>query len=256
MKELSKYSHIFNFMYHLVYFPQFVRMKEDEFYVERHPTQIKLQSDPRLKNIKRAVQRIKSTLEPQYWPPYRDVLTLRLCAANQTPRSLDLMEMRREISGFWKMLPLDKTGTDKHGNPIQGKTWVTKELTWAEGISAAKGPASSICITPEPLGAEVGYIYIMRSPAHERHIYKIGFTNRNPEERASDLSASSGQPDHLIVLQSWKVLDARRVEQAIHRQLGKFRLSGRREFFKVKFERASIVLDSLSESQETQGFDG
>jgi len=85
----------------------------------------------------------------------------------------------------------------------------------------------------------------MRSPAHERHIYKIGFTNRNPEERASDLSASSGQPDHLIVLQSWKVLDARRVEQAIHRQLGKFRLSGRREFFKVKFERAREDIDEV-----------
>jgi hypothetical protein len=244
-KELAKYSHVFDFMYYLVHFPRFAALNEDDFHIERHPTQIKLQASPKIKNIKRVIGRIKSKLEPQYWPSYREVLTLNPRTVTRVPRSLEAMELRRETSGFWKMLPLEKVGTDKHGNEVQGKTWVTKELSWTEKGLEAEQPVSSISIVPRPLEQEIGYIYIMRSPVHERHVYKIGFTNRNPEERAGDLSASSGQPDHLVVLQSWKVQDARRVEQVIHRELAQFRLSGKREFFRVKFEHLRSVIEEV-----------
>jgi len=257
--ELPKYRHIFDFMHHFVYFPQFIRAKEDEFYVERHPTQFRLQSDPRVKNIKATIQRVKATLDRTYWPLYRDVLTLRPPAVERVnSRSLRPLAMRREISGFWKILPLDKAGSDRHGNRIQGKTWVTKELSWTEDISQPSEATSSISIISEPLGDSFGYVYIMRSPMHGPHIYKIGFTNRSPEERANDLSASSGQPDNLIVIQSWKVIDARRVEQVIHRQLEQFRISGRREFFNVKFEVArktvEDIINTLNATAPEEGF--
>ncbi len=254
LRQLAAHRHIFDFLYHFVHFSEFVRANEDDFYVERHPTQIKLQNDPSIKGIKRTVQRLKSSaVEPQYRPLYREVLTLRPRITRAIARTLETLELRRETSGFWKMLSFEKTGADKNGNRIQGKSWVTKELTWNESPSRPSDQLALISITPQPNSQEIGYVYVMRSPMHERNIYKIGFTNRNPEDRAGDLSASSGQPDHLVVVQSWKVLDARRIEQAIHRRLGEFRLTDRREFFKVKFERArSVIEETIAEMKAGQ----
>ena len=31
-----------------------------------------------------------------------------------------------------KNLPIDQVGADKHGNPIHGRTWVKKELSWVQ----------------------------------------------------------------------------------------------------------------------------
>jgi hypothetical protein len=39
-----------------------------------------------------------------------------------------------------------------------------------------------------------------------------------------------------IVVESWKVEDARRVEATVHAALGEFRINSRREYFKTSFE--------------------
>jgi hypothetical protein len=189
------------------------------------------------------IKRIKSTLDPRFWPRYCEVLTLKSGIDQHTSRSIAPMHLRHETSGFWKTLPLDKVGTDKHGMEVHGKSWVTKELSWNE--KSTESDTSPISVISNPPSQNVGYIYIMRSLAHGRHVYKIGFTDRNPEDRSDDLSATSGQPDYFIVVQSWEVFDAHRVEQAIHRQLSQFRLNPRREFFKVKFERARETIEEI-----------
>jgi hypothetical protein len=235
-KELAENHHVFDFLYHLIHFPSFCERYEDDFYLERHPTQIKIESDLSI------VRKIKEKLEVALRPTYREVATLAPRSEPQESHSIERMNLRRETSGFWKTLPQDKFGTDKNGNKVQGKTWVTKDLTWNEGGNNKPIKAEPIIVSPADL-KNVGFLYIMKSPAHERHVYKIGFTNRNPEERADDLSSSSGQPDFFVVVQSWQVIDAKRVERAVHRQLRPFRLADRREFFKIKFEEVRKIIE-------------
>ena len=75
------------------------------------------------------------------------------------------------------------------------------------------------------------YLYVMRCPAHGRDIFKVGFTDRDPEARARELSATTASPTHFLVVQAWAVSEGLAAEQAAHQHLERFRLSTSREFF-------------------------
>jgi hypothetical protein len=89
---------------------------------------------------------------------------------------------------------------------------------------------------PEDSGAETGYLYIMRCPAMEADIYKVGWTAKSPTERAEELSSHTGVPLFFIVVESWSVTNPRAVEMLAKEALADFRLSPRREFFKASYE--------------------
>jgi hypothetical protein len=196
LNELCRYRHIFNLLNNLLHFPRFFDKHEDDFYVERHPTQLKL--GPQTTQIRK----LRTTLEAKYCPNYRDVLTLAQSDGLKSSL-LDRLDLKFETSGYWRTLPLDKLGADKLGNPIHGKTWVEQRLTWreVENTNADRGKQQTSVVRVSR-AEDVGYVYIMRSPAHDRNIYKVGFTKRDPEVRANDLSATSGQPNALVVMQS------------------------------------------------------
>jgi T5orf172 domain len=74
-------------------------------------------------------------------------------------------------------------------------------------------------------------------------VYKIGWSSRTPKARAEEVSKATGVPMTYIVIESWKVEDARRIEVAVDQALTAFRINPRREFFKAPFEkiRAEII---------------
>ncbi|MHC6152735.1 GIY-YIG nuclease family protein [Bradyrhizobium elkanii] len=238
--ELARHGHVFNLLNNLLHFPQFMSKREDDFYVERHPTQLKIEPQTT------RVRKMRAALEPRYCPNFRDVLTLAQSEDPKPSSALDPTDLKFETSGYWRALGLDKSGADKSGNHIYGKTWVERRLSWRE-VENAKADArqEKTSVVRMSRADDVGYVYIMRSPAHERNVYKIGFTTRDPEDRANDLSSTSGQPDALVVMQSWKVFEPRRVEQEIHRRLEQLRINSRREFFKANFQMLRQTIEQI-----------
>jgi Meiotically up-regulated gene 113 len=52
-------------------------------------------------------------------------------------------------------------------------------------------------------------------------------------------------PMAYIVVESWKVEDARRMEAAVHQALTTFRINPRREFFKAPFEKIRAEISGV-----------
>lgn len=101
----------------------------------------------------------------------------------------------------------------------------------AEPTSAE--PAQTV---PTSQSAMAGaYLYVMRCPAHGRDIFKVGFTDRDPELRARELSSATASPTHFLVVQAWAVSDGQQAEKAAHERLERFRLAGNREFFQASY---------------------
>ncbi|MCP4353069.1 MAG: DUF1566 domain-containing protein [Desulfobacterales bacterium] len=94
-----------------------------------------------------------------------------------------------------------------------------------------------------------GFIYILTNPAYKENLYKIGYTEKTPDERAAGLSKSTGvpakfQPVHKVEVSSyWK---PKLVEQIIHSRLDKFRYTEDREFFELPLEKAVRVVDIIA----------
>ena len=128
----------------------------------------------------------------------------------------------------------------------------------AQGIEAAPATATTIqapgvpgakqCkpdVSTSPPGA---FLYVMRCPAHGRDIYKVGFTDRDPEIRARELSATTASPTHFLVVQAWAVSEGLAAEQAAHRRIDQFRLSTNREFFQGSYAELRKGIEAAIES--------
>lgn len=79
------------------------------------------------------------------------------------------------------------------------------------------------------------YLYVMRCPAHGRDIYKVGYTDRDPEQRARELSKKTATPTPFLVVQTWAVSDGRLAERAAHQALDGCRVDSSREFFQAMY---------------------
>lgn len=86
------------------------------------------------------------------------------------------------------------------------------------------------------LTSQSGRIYILRCPAHDEDIYKIGYTRRTAQERARELSNTSA-PEDFFVVKEYRVLNAEGVEKRIHIALDKFRVNRSREYFRAPLGR-------------------
>lgn len=239
--ELARYRHVFNLLNNFLHFQNFFAKREDDFYIERHPTQLK--TGPQTTFIRK----LRGALEAQYIPNYREVMTLAQ-STNAASSTIDRMDLKFETSGYWRTIELDKVGADKSGNQIHGKTWVEQRLSWIEAEIASAAENDQTEVARVAREEDIGYIYVMRSPVHLKNVFKVGFTTRDPEDRANDLSSTSGQPDPLVVMQSWRVFEPRRVEQQIHRQLQVQRINSRREFFKANFEMIRRTIENVIEN--------
>jgi hypothetical protein len=104
-----------------------------------------------------------------------------------------------------------------------------------------------------------GVIYIQSHPAWAKWQHqptgrigavKIGKTGGAAERRAAQIASASGLFVRPKVERTAWVADRGAVERAVHNQLDRFRLSGRREFFAVSIEEAKAVILASTEARE------
>jgi hypothetical protein len=88
----------------------------------------------------------------------------------------------------------------------------------------------------------------MRCHVHAENLVKVGFTDRDPEVRARELSSATAAPAPFQVLRAWAVSDGFRAEQSAHDLLKGVRLSENREFFNMPYE------ELCSRVEEALGF--
>ena len=93
------------------------------------------------------------------------------------------------------------------------------------------------------------YVYVLINPAL-RGLLKIGRTSRSPEERAQELSTSTGVPQAFIVAYECIVSDGNAAEKLIHDELARegYRINNSREFFEVPLKVAIKVIDRVCQS--------
>ena len=85
----------------------------------------------------------------------------------------------------------------------------------------------------------IGYVYILLNPAY-KGLLKIGMTIRTPQERALELSQSTGVPVDFVVAYDVIVRDCELGEKMAHSRLADFRYA--KEFFKVDLKIAIQIL--------------
>jgi hypothetical protein len=90
----------------------------------------------------------------------------------------------------------------------------------------------------------LGFVYVMINPAH-RDLVKIGGTERDPEQRAMELS-STGVPFEFVVVHSERVSDWSKVERLVHGKLRTARAAPNREFFRVTVREAIAAIIEIS----------
>lgn len=214
---------------------------EDDFVIERRPTRIRLERD------KPSVNRALALLAPRDKPTFVDVHTLYELTSETARYELATTGLVVEKSGYWKTLPISAAGRDKTGRPVQGKTWVHEQSSWFQSkIANMAGRGTSVDVTVGVSADErTGEIYVVRSAAHPKHVYKVGFTTKTADERADQLGATTGQPDRFNVVQSWRVRNPREIEHLVHNLLAEFRLNRSREFFQVEYAKIRESIEKV-----------
>jgi hypothetical protein len=95
-------------------------------------------------------------------------------------------------------------------------------------------------------GKGAGFVYVMVNPSMPGQV-KIGFTNRKPEARVAELSASTGVPTPFILVYWARFKSARVAERKVHKLLRKERVNASREFFRVSPKRAIDAVIKVAE---------
>ncbi len=103
--------------------------------------------------------------------------------------------------------------------------------------------AATVAPEKRELPQHGAFVYIMRCHAHTQSLFKVGFTDRDPELRARELSAATAAPLPFMVLHAWAVSDGLAAERSAHRALGSVRISESREFFQLAYEELRAIVD-------------
>ncbi|MDF1851945.1 MAG: GIY-YIG nuclease family protein [Verrucomicrobiales bacterium] len=83
-----------------------------------------------------------------------------------------------------------------------------------------------------------GYIYILQNPSLDETHLKIGRTTRDPDERAAEISSSTGVPTPFEVAWWSESVDCHRAESILHHHLTPYRTNTAREFFELDLDEA------------------
>lgn len=96
--------------------------------------------------------------------------------------------------------------------------------------------------------SESGSVYVLFNPSMP-NLVKIGQTKRSPEERAKEISSSTGVPVPFVVAYEASFHDCREAEHYIHQLLEAkgYRISPTREFFELPLKDA---IDAVIEARE------
>jgi hypothetical protein len=90
------------------------------------------------------------------------------------------------------------------------------------------------------------YVYVLANSSFPEML-KIGYTKNDPEERALQLSKSTGVPLPFDVVYSYSCFNGERIEKEVHKQLKEKRVRGEREFFYVSLDEAKQVIRKVGE---------
>jgi hypothetical protein len=142
-------------------------------------------------------------------------------------------------------LKLNEVGEDRYGQPIHGRTWVKKTLTWVQSDDKTLRVKTFNPAEAESGSESSGYIYVMRSAAHPKDVFKIGLSRKGAEPRSDELSRETGAFDKFLVAQEWKVSDCVKAEKLIHERLDQYRLNPNREFFQIPFKTIIKVIEEV-----------
>lgn len=222
LKDLSNYDAIFDFAKYCLALPHYVFEKEKRIVDVTYETKLKsiINSPVSRKEFASVPTEYKVYAKPLYYLESSDLAIIK-------NNELDDESFKIEKSGYWKRLDVNEEGFDKGGNKIIGKTWVERNdiyYTTPKGITKVE--------QVELFNSEnAGYIYIMRQPIHEENIFKIGLTRRSSEQRSKELSNTSSA-DKFFIINSYHTKDCIEAEKQIHKELERYRLTSRREFFR------------------------
>ncbi|PHX52854.1 hypothetical protein AO354_01565 [Pseudomonas syringae pv. syringae] len=239
--KVAKYQSLFEFIKVCLNLPMYAQRKEQEARVERHPTDY---SEIRGKLKYKKLDKYAPISEKM---ALRNVIVIQpsqvSSAASKTFYSPGI---KIETTGYWKKLPLDTLGQDKVGQPIHGRTWVEKRISWVEE-AAASHPIKTSNAKMSQL-QNPGFIYVMRCAAHGKDIFKIGLTTRTADVRSNELTSSTSAPDQFLVVEEWEVGDCDLAEKIIHERLEPFRINPKREFFHARYSVIfSVIRDVIAE---------
>jgi hypothetical protein len=197
-------------------------------------------------------------------------------------RSYSPPRFRVEVEGFWRRLSPGAVGRDRDGKPVAGKTWVKQHMRWRDrpdrgrvllvksSVRAAEAKAAAILasdptahlvagtvgefVAEAKVEAETeapraeGWVYVMRCPLMEADVWKVGWTSKDPSERAAELSRATGVGLSFVVVEAWRSANPRLAEAAAHAALDTLRVNGRREFFKGGYDRVRAAVDGAVRS--------
>jgi hypothetical protein len=235
LKEVNNYEAIFEVAYNCLFLPEYFDYYDDSVLPEEHPTGLYNETKSR------SPLKGNNDFEPSYFFKTRDVWVLDRNNLNVPKETiLSRTELKIEKDGYWEYLEPGKIGVSKDGSPIHNRTWVEKTLSWRETPNNSEVKAK----VPNTKSQNQGYIYILRNPAHEIDILKIGLTTKTVEERAGQLSGTPS-PDKFLIIHRWPVTDCVLAETTIHEKLDKYRVNPKREFFKIDLELAISVISPI-----------
>jgi hypothetical protein len=138
-------------------------------------------------------------------------------------------------------------GLDRKWRLVDGPHYGGFEFERPDGEYAnADLRLEKVCV--EVKAPEGGYLYALTNPSLPGMV-KIGSTRRSPDARAEELSRHSGVPTPFVVKYSVSVSDCSAIELAVHRRLAAYRVSERREFFRIDVAQAVQVLEEIAQSQ-------
>lgn len=156
-------------------------------------------------------------------------------------------ELQFKTEGYWRPTGAGEVGEDKEGNPVVGRTWVSRTESWS-----ARPPGAFLAQQrePRPSGPDPGVVYVLRSSSHHAELYKIGMTRRSSDVRAKEIGGATGVPLPFGVLASWDVGDCAAVEKEVHRRLRPYRINPRREFFMLALSEITQVINGVVTKDE------
>jgi len=244
-ERIKDYNSLFDVCKSLLLLPIFFWTNSERIKDERHPTKL-------LGNLNKAGWITKKKLlGPKERIVNRQVAVLPKKAGSHPSLSSCGIESEIKIQkmGFWKMLPANKIGKDKEGNPIHSRTWVQQTLSWIEEDASATVVTAINKIDLDFKNApNKGYIYVMRSASDRDNIFKIGLTRRTPEARSREVGRGTGVPTKYLVVQEWEVLDCIAAEQLVHSKLDMYRINKKREFFQAPYKVIRGVIEEILET--------
>jgi hypothetical protein len=91
------------------------------------------------------------------------------------------------------------------------------------------------------------WVYVLSNPTMPGYV-KIGFTDKTPEERALQLSRSTGVILPFKVEWAFHCYNAEALEKEIHHHLQESRITGNREFFDVSLDEAKKVITQFGQN--------